>query len=211
METYACKTRQKIEQHLFFFFLDKEGERETLGERCRMPECESLERRIESPIFGIKRQKNITFCMVEVISCLFRVDVGRVNSLEGGDGDVGDVGVQLVDAVLVLVALAGESDANPDRDTFDTLGPKMFVEAGVDTNVLRAHLLLREVTDRLDSSWRAFLGTDAENALVHMDGVFARHDLVDRALSLLLGFLRGWRHLHLNTVFRFYLQKNPEI
>ena len=33
-----------------------------------------------------------------------------MNALERGDGDVGDVGVQLVDAVLVFVALASESE-----------------------------------------------------------------------------------------------------
>jgi len=140
--------------------------------------------------------------MVEVISCLFRVDVGRVNSLEGGDGDVGDVSVQLVDAVLVLVTLAGESDADPDWDTLDALGPKVLVEAGVDTDVLRAHLLLSEVTDRLDSSGRAPLGSDTKDAFMHMDGILASDDLVDRALSgLLFGFLRCRRHLYNFKVF----------
>ena len=47
----------------------------------------------------------------------------------------------------------------------------------------------------LDGSGRAFLGSDAEDALVHVDGVLARDDFVDRALPLLLGFL-GSRHLH---------------
>ena len=32
-----------------------------------------------------------------------------MNSLEGGDGDVGDVRIQLVNAVLVFVALTSES------------------------------------------------------------------------------------------------------
>ena len=43
-------------------------------------------------------------------------------------------------------------DADPDWDTLDTLGPKVFVEAGVDTDVLRTHLLLSEITDRLIKS-----------------------------------------------------------
>ena len=41
-------------------------------------------------------------------------------------------------------------DADPDRNTLDTLGPKVFVEAGGDTDILRAHLLLSEVADRLN-------------------------------------------------------------
>jgi len=118
-----------------------------------------------------------------------------VDSLERGDGDVGDVGVQLVDAVLVLIALAGQSDAHSDRDALDALRPEMLVQTGVDANVLRLHLLLGEIADRLDGSRRALLGADAEDALVHVDGVLARDDFVDRALPLLLGFL-GSRHLH---------------
>jgi len=153
--------------------------------------------------FRNKATVQISIGIEEVHSCSFRIDVGRVNSLEGGNGDVGDVSVQLVDAVLIFVALAGESDADPDRNAFDTLGPEMFIEAGVNTDVLRAHLFLGEVTNRLDGSRRAFLGSDTEDALVHVDGVLACHDLIDRALSLLLGFLRSWRHLYLNIVFRF--------
>jgi len=115
---------------------------------------------------------------------------------------VGNVSVQLVDAVLVFVTLAGESDADPDWDTLDTLGPKVFVEAGVDTDILRAHLLLSEVTDRLDSSGRASLGSDTEDAFMHVDGILPSDDFVDRALSgLLFGFLRCRRHLYYFKVF----------
>merc|ERR1711872_640844 len=136
------------------------------------------------------------------VCCLLRIDVGRVNSLKGGDGDVGNVSVQLVDAVLVFVTLAGESDADSDRDTLDTLGPKVFVEAGVDTDVLRTHLLLSEITDRLDSSGRTSLGSDTEDAFMHMDGILASDDLVDRALSgFLLGLLRCRRHLKIFKCF----------
>ena len=39
-----------------------------------------------------------------------------MNSLEGGDGDVGNVSVQLVDAVLVFVTLAGESEERIHRE-----------------------------------------------------------------------------------------------
>merc|ERR1712137_1146939 len=127
---------------------------------------------------------------------LFGVDVGSVNALEGGDGDVGDVGVQLVDAVLVFVALASESDANSDGDALDTLGPQVLVQTGVDTHVFSSHLLLGEITDGLNGPGGAFLGSDSEDALVHVDGVLASHDLVDRALSLLLGFLSSRRHLY---------------
>ena len=39
-----------------------------------------------------------------------------MNSLKGGDGDVGNVSVQLVDAVLVFVTLAGESEERIHRE-----------------------------------------------------------------------------------------------
>jgi len=109
---------------------------------------------------------------------------------------VGDVGVQLVDAVLVFVALAGEPDTHSDGDALDTLGPKVLIQAGVDADILRSHLLLGEIADRLDSSGSAPLGADSKDALVHVDGVLASDDLIDRTLALLLRLLRSWRHFN---------------
>ena len=57
----------------------------------------------------------------------------------------------------------------------------------------------------LDSPGGTSLGSDSENALVHMDGVFTGNHLVDRALSLLLGLLSSRRHLCYKSVS---LQKN---
>merc|ERR1719333_909122 len=119
---------------------------------------------------------------------LLRIDVGRVDSLEGGDRDVGDVGVQLVDAVLVFVTLAGESDTHSDGDALDTLGPEMFIQAGIDTDILRSHLLLGEVTDRLDGSGSASLGSDTEDAL----GMWMVYSRVTTSLIVLLPFFSGF-------------------
>ena len=40
-------------------------------------------------------------------------------------------------------------DAHSDRDALDALRPEMLVQTGVDANVLRLHLLLGEIADRL--------------------------------------------------------------
>jgi len=108
---------------------------------------------------------------------------------------VGDVRIQLVNAVLVFVALTSESDANSNGDALDALGPKMFVQPSVDSHVVGSHLLLGEIADSLDCPGSAPLGANSENAFMHMNGVLAGDDFVDRTLSLLLRFLSGWRHL----------------
>ena len=74
-----------------------------------------------------------------------------LESLEAslGDLDVGDEGVQLVDAVLVLVPEPGQADPHPEGDTPHSLGPDGLVQPGVDPHVLGAHLLLGKLLDLL--------------------------------------------------------------
>ena len=75
-----------------------------------------------------------------------------LESLEAslGDLDVGDEGVQLVDAVLVLVPEPGQADPHPEGDAPHSLGPDGLVKPGVDPHVLGAHLLLSKLLDFLE-------------------------------------------------------------
>ena len=66
-----------------------------------------------------------------------------------GDGDIGDEGVQLVDAVLVLVPEPGQADPHPEGDAPHSLGPDGLVESGVNPHILGAHLLLSKLLDLL--------------------------------------------------------------
>ena len=75
---------------------------------------ESVQRNILVPKAGGKTP-DCVHTKTRMSVFLLRINVGRVDSLEGGDGDVGNVGVQLVDAVLVFVALAGESKKGAGR------------------------------------------------------------------------------------------------
>ena len=69
-----------------------------------------------------------------------------------GDLDVGDEGVELVDAVLVLVPEPGEADPHPEGDTPHALGPDGLVQPGVDPHVLGSHLLLCKLLDLLNGN-----------------------------------------------------------
>ena len=80
---------------------------------------------------------------------LLVADLG-LESLEGSDGDVRDVGVQLLLGLLIVVTLAGQADADAVLDGLDTLGPDLLVQAGVDTDIGGTHGLLGELLDSLD-------------------------------------------------------------
>lgn len=87
----------------------------------------------------------------------------------------------------------------------DTLGPQLFVEACVYPNIGCSHLLLRKLSDFLDSSWSTFLESNTMKTLVKVHCVFASHHLVDGTFSLLF---RRLSHL-LCLVLRNYI--NTEI
>eukprot|EP01084_Bolivina_argentea_P106594 190703_1 len=72
--------------------------------------------------------------------------------LEGGNGDVGDDGVEtlLLGALGGLGNLAVNADADAGGDTLDTTGPDEGVEGGVNTVVLGLHHALGEGLDALD-------------------------------------------------------------
>lgn len=114
------------------------------------------------------------------------VDILGLQALEGAHGDDADQRVQLVSAVLVLVASAGESDSNSEGHISDALRPDELVEAGLNADVIRAHLLLGELLDLLDCPRSALLEADAVEALVQVDGVLAGDHLAQRRLALLV-------------------------
>jgi len=76
-------------------------------------------------------------------------DLG-LESLEGGDWDVGDIGVQLLLGILVIVTLTGQADANAVLDGLDTLGPDLLVQGRVQADIRGTHRLLGKVLDGLD-------------------------------------------------------------
>merc|ERR1719384_2182390 len=106
-----------------------------------------------------------------------------------GDLDVGDKGVELVDAVLVLVPEPGEADPHPEGDAPHALGPDGLVQPCVDPHVLGSHLLLCKLLDLLDSSGSPVLEADAVEPLVEVDSVFAGHHLAHCAGLLSAGHL----------------------
>ena len=69
-----------------------------------------------------------------------------------GDLDVGDEGVELMDAVLVLVPEPGKADPHPEGDAPHALGPDGLVQPGVDPHVLSSHLLLCKLLDLLNAN-----------------------------------------------------------
>ena len=90
--------------------------------------------------------------------CFFQVDTHLVlllndlggKALEGFDGDAGDKSVHLLSCILILVGLAGEVDADAVGDAADTLGPHVFVDRDIKTDISGAHSLLCELLDGTD-------------------------------------------------------------
>uniref|UniRef100_A0A1I8I6F9 Usp domain-containing protein n=1 Tax=Macrostomum lignano TaxID=282301 RepID=A0A1I8I6F9_9PLAT len=100
------------------------------------------------------------------------VAMGCLNDC-GCKGHVGDQGVQLVRAVLVLIALPGQADPDAERHVADALAPHELVQPGVQPHVRGAHHSLREFANLRHCARRPALETDAVNALVQVDGVLA--------------------------------------
>lgn len=69
----------------------------------------------------------------------------------------------------------------------------MLVQPDVKTDIFSVHLLLGELANLFDGPGRPLLEGHAIQPLVHVDGVFARHHLVNGRLALLFTF--NSRHL----------------
>ena len=95
------------------------------------------------------------------------LNVLGLESLESsfGDLDVSDEGVELVDAVLVLVPQPRQADPHPEGDAPHALGPDGLVQTGVDPHVLGPHLLLSKLLDLLK---QASLVTDSTISVVFL-------------------------------------------
>ena len=65
------------------------------------------------------------------------------------------------------------------RHILNPLGPQRLIQLGVQSDVVGAHGLLRELDDALDGPGRALLEGAAVDALVQVDGVFARYDVFE--------------------------------
>lgn len=125
---------------------------------------------------------------------LVGIDIDGREALVRGDRYMRDERIQLVNAVLVLVALSRQSHAHAKWHITNALRPhkpaenenlplrrqkpqNALVKLGVDAHILGTHLLCRELLDLLDRATGAILETDAVNALVHVNRVLSRHDL----------------------------------
>jgi len=135
---------------------------------------------------------------------LAAVDVLGLQVLEVGDGNERDECVELVRRVLILVTTTRQTDADAIRNAPDSLGPDLLVQSGVDTNVVRSHLLLGELADLLDRSRCAFLEADAMDSSMEVNCVFTGDDFMQRRprplVLPLITFLR--HHLNVNTAVK---------
>lgn len=80
-----------------------------------------------------------------------------------------------------------EFNPNPMRHRLDALRPHRLVQLGVDADVGGAHRLAGKVDDGLDSPGCALLEGAAVNALVQVDRVLARYDVLESRASLTAG------------------------
>ena len=61
-----------------------------------------------------------------------------------------DDSVKLLGGLLVIVALAGEANAEAVRNVLDASGPDGLVQASINADILGAHVLLGKGADSLD-------------------------------------------------------------
>ena len=112
-----------------------------------------------------------------------RLDDGRLESLGRLAGHVRDERVELLLGVLLVVSLAGDAESHPVWDGLDAHLPNLLVELRVEPDVLGAHVLAGKLLDGLDGPRRPLLELHAKHLLVEVDGVVARHDVVDGLLQ----------------------------
>jgi hypothetical protein len=80
------------------------------------------------------------------LKCLF-VNILGLEALECRHFNVQNMCVQLLLCLLILVALARQTDTNPVRDVTHSLGPNVLVELSVDTDIGSSHHLACELLD----------------------------------------------------------------
>jgi hypothetical protein len=67
--------------------------------------------------------------------------------------------------ILILVSLTGNSHSHPEWDISDSLGPHVFVQPGVNSNIWRPHHLLGKFLDFLDGPWCPSLETTGKEQI----------------------------------------------
>ena len=121
-----------------------------------------------------------------------------------------DQGVQLVDAVLVLVPQPRQANPHPKWNTSHTLGPDCLVQSRVNSHIPSSHLGFSKLFDflkyrkslikqlkalvppqptNLDSSWSSVLEPNTMETLVEVDGVLPGDDLPHGSCLLLANHL----------------------
>ena len=70
------------------------------------------------------------------------------------------------------------------RDALDTARPEFLVEFGVDSDVGGAHGFRSELDNGLDGVRSSLLERSSVDALMEVDGVFPRHDILESRASL---------------------------
>ncbi len=127
---------------------------------------------------------------------VFLVHVDGGEFFEVGDWDEGYQSVELVLAVLIFVAAAGQTDSDSVWDILDSLAPDELVHTGVNTDIGGSHLLGGKVTDGLDGAGSSSLKSNSVDVFVQVNGVFTSHQLVQSVLRLTVGLLAAAREEH---------------
>ena len=65
------------------------------------------------------------------------------------------------------------------RNILNTLRPQRLIQLRVNSNIFSTHSLLRKQNNLFDSVRRTMFESTTVYALVHMDGVFARDDVLE--------------------------------
>lgn len=116
---------------------------------------------------------------VQKQTALLLVHSLSLESLEGGNADMGNHRVQLFLGVLVIITLARQPDANTVRHILDTMSPHNLVQRRLHTHILGAHHLLGKGTDGLDGGGGALLEGLAVDVFVEVDGGLTGDDVGD--------------------------------
>jgi hypothetical protein len=113
-----------------------------------------------------------------IISGRLLLDDDSLQPLELGSRHDGNVGVQLLFCIFIVVSLSCESESHSVGQVLDTLSPDGVVEGGIKTDIGGSHSLEGELTDSLDCLWGSLLEGCAKDVFVQVDCVVAGNDLL---------------------------------